>query len=344
MRFILALSFALLCAGASFAQLLQPAPKRLPIPSQVSWRFSAETAAKANHEPEKAQFVTSDIDNFWRAYDLAAKETTLEKKQEIYQREYLDKGSQGLKDFIILRIKNVESLVQTIEKHPRYYASIRQQTLKIAALSNEIRKSFSKLKALYADAIFPDVYFVIGRLNSGGTTSQNGLLIGAEMYGLTKETPMAELDGWLKQVLKSTDTIPAIASHESVHIQQNYIANTSTLLAQSIKEGAADFIGQMMAGEMINQHLHVYGNPKERQLWEEFKPAMNEKSYTGWLYDGAAAKGRPADLGYYIGYKICDAYYRQAKDKAQAIKDILSITDFAQFLKDSQYEAKFVNG
>ena len=155
---------------------------------------------------------------------------------------------------------------------------------------------------------------------------------------------MAELDGWLKQVLKSTDTIPAIVAHESVHIQQNYLANTSTLLAQSIKEGAADFIGQMMAGQMINQHLHDYGNPKERQLWEEFKPAMNEKSYAGWLYGGAAAKDRPADLGYYIGYKICDAYYRKARDKAQAIKDILSIKDFAQFLKDSQYETKFTNG
>ena len=47
------------------------------------------------------------------------------------------------------------------------------------------------------------------------------------------------------------------------------------------------------------------------------------------------------DLGYYIGYKICESYYQSAKDKKQAIKDILEIKDFNQFLIDSKYEAKF---
>ena len=56
---------------------------------------------------------------------------------------------------------------------------------------------------------------------------------------------------------------------------------------------------------------------------------------------GEAAKERPADLGYYIGYKICEAYYQNAKDKKQAIKDILGIKDFNQFLKDSGYQGKF---
>ena len=64
---------------------------------------------------------------------------------------------------------------------------------------------------------------------------------------------------------------------------------------------------------------------------------MNRTNVNDWLYNGSAAKGRPADLGYYIGYKICEAYYRVAKDKKQAVKDILEIKDFNQFLKDSQY-------
>ena len=42
-----------------------------------------------------------------------------------------------------------------------------------------------------------------------------------------------------------------------------------------------------------------------------------------------------------MGYKICEAYYRAAKDKKQAMKDILEIKDFIQFLRDSGYEQKF---
>jgi hypothetical protein len=299
-----------------------------------------KAAQKENQEPARAQLVTSDIDNFWRAYDLAARETAAEKRQEIFQREYFDKGSKGLEDFTKVRIRNAEALLAEINKRPLYYASIRQETLKVSALSGRIRQSFGKLKRLYADAVFPDVYFTIGRLSSGGTTSQNGLLIGTEMYGRTPSTPTAELNDWLKEVLKPIDSLPAIVAHEVIHFQQKS-AKSSKLLARSIDEGAADFIGEMIAGQMINAHLHTYGNPREAQLWEEFQKEMQTATYAKWLYNGSTAKDRPADLGYYVGYKICESYYRRAKDKRQAIKEILTIKDFDKFLQDSRYAEKF---
>lgn len=43
---------------------------------------------------------------------------------------------------------------------------------------------------------FPDVYFLVGRMSSGGTTSDAGLLIGVEMYGLSEDTPREELGMW----------------------------------------------------------------------------------------------------------------------------------------------------
>lgn len=296
---------------------------------------------KTNQDPAKAHLVTSDIDNFWRAYDLATKETSREKKKEIYQREYFDKGSIGLQDFIKLRIQNAESLLTVIEKRPLYYASIRKETLKVSSMSAKIHQSFRNLKRLYPDAVFPDVYFTIGKLSSGGTTSKNGLLIGTEMFGKTKDSPVSELSGWLKDVLKPIDTLPAIVAHEVIHFEQD-TANSSKLLAQSINEGAADFIGEMVAGQMINPHLHTYGNPRERELWEEFRQEMQGTVYLKWLYNGTMAKDRPADLGYYMGYKICEAYYKNARDKKQAIKDILTIKDYDKFLQDSKYAEKFV--
>jgi hypothetical protein len=47
----------------------------------------------------------------------------------------------------------------------------------------------------------------------------------------------------------------------------------------------------------------------------------------------ACEKSRPADLGYYVGYKIAQSYYERAHDKKQAIRDVLEAEDFEQFLK-----------
>ena len=53
----------------------------------------------------------------------------------------------------------------------------------------------------------------------------------------------------------------------------------------------------------------------------------------------SASSTRPADLGYYVGYKITQAYYTRQSDKRRALKDILQIGDFAKFLQASGYGA-----
>ena len=196
------------------------------------------------------------------------------------------------------------------------------------------------MKEIYPDAVFPPVYFVVGRMNSGGTLTDKGLLIGAEMYGKRPDTDLSELDDWLKAVLGSVDRVPYIVAHELIHFQQNTVRER-TLLSASIREGSADFIGELISGGQINPHLHKYGDPREKELWEEFSKEMEGKDYSNWLYQGEKSKDRPADLGYYIGYKIVESYYRKADDKKQAIKDILNIKDFNSFLRASGYENKF---
>ena len=39
---------------------------------------------------------------------------------------------------------------------------------------------------------------------------------------------------------------------------------------------------------------------------------------------GRPGDGRPNDLGYFIGYRIAQAYYQRAADKAQAVRDIIT--------------------
>ena len=299
------------------------------------------TDSAANRDTEKVKFVTSDIDNFWRAYDLAQKENDKAKKIAIFQSEYLDKGSAGLKDFVTLRIKSANNLVDSIEKRPKYYASIRPSTLRVKKMENQMRKSFRNLKKIYPDAIFPDVYFTIGILNSGGTTSKNGLLIGTEMYGLTAQTPREELNDWLKAVLAPIDNLPYIVAHELIHEEQK-LAPHYSLLGKAVQEGMCDFIAELIAGKHANQVQKAYGELHEAEIWQEFQPLMWEKDYSKWIYDGVNAKNRPADMGYYVGYKIVQSYYNNTKDKRQAVKDILEIKDLNIFFEASKYGSKFV--
>ncbi len=133
------------------------------------------------------------------------------------------------------------------------------------------------------------------------------------------------------------DGLPHIVAHELIHFEQPPIPNDQrTLLAQTVHEGSADFLGELISGRHINGHIHEYCLPREAELWAEFKEEMNGTDIGGWMY-GGQPEGRPADIGYFFGYRIAEAYYNQADDKKKAIRDILLIDDFNEFLAASGY-------
>lgn len=305
-----------------------------PLASSSSPIPDEDTAA--SHDPEAAQLVTRDIDHFWRAYDKAGPNDAC----SVFQEEYIDKGSIGLRDFVQLRIESACSLANWVARHPFYYASIRPITQRVSSFTPQMRQSFRKLKELYPAAVFPNVYFVVGRMNSGGTTSYNGLLIGVEMYGRTPDMPISELTNWHKAILLSMDKLPGVVAHELVHFQQNE-PKSGPLLAQSIYEGSADFVGELISGQYTSTVAYEYGEKHERELWAKFRQMMHGLDASDWLYNGDNAKDRPADLGYYIGFKIAQAYYAKAADKTAAIRDILQTTDYDHLLTASGYAEHF---
>jgi hypothetical protein len=329
------------CASAAFAQAAEGPP--------------------LNRDPERVSFVTSDIDNFWRAYDLALREPDRERRIDIFQREYIDRGSAGLKDFVRLRIKSAKDLAGVVEGLPKFFASVRASTLRVRGKEREMRAAFRRLKRLYPDAVFPDVYFVIGVTNTGGTVSDSGLLIGAELYGATPRTPREEFYGFLRPLvprsmsdeqarqavarmigaaLKPVEDLPPIVAHELIHFNQKY-PEQKTLLDKALQEGSADFVGRLIVGRTIGPVRQSYGDAHEAELWREFQTGMHESDMKRWLYNGLTSADRPSDLGYYMGYKISESYYRRAKDKRRAVRDILEIKDFRGFLEQSRYGEKF---
>jgi uncharacterized protein YjaZ len=142
--------------------------------------------------------------------------------------------------------------------------------------------------------------------------------------------------------VRSVDMLPAIVAHELTHYEQKYSTKVSDLLAQSIREGSADFVSELLTGQTINEPIMAYGNAHESEIGRDFSAAMNGSDISRWLYNGGgvtASSTRPADLGYYVGYRITQAYYAKQSDKRRALKDILQIGDFAKFLQASGYGA-----
>ncbi|HEX7090558.1 MAG TPA: DUF2268 domain-containing putative Zn-dependent protease [Longimicrobiales bacterium] len=276
--------------------------------------FVERSRTSAVHaDPDSAALITSDIELFWEVYDSAPPE-----QLEVWlRREYLNRGTQGLRDFIPYRILGAVDLAARIRRDRSRYEAVRPSTERVSEVESQIRATFHALKARYPEAVFPDVYFVIGRFNSGGTVSPAGLLIGAEMY-------------------RDPARLPMIVAHELVHYQQPPGGRSLTLLERAFREGSADFVGELLSGQRMNAAAQEYGRAHEAELWAEFRSVMHGTDATGWLY-GNPPPGRPADLGYFIGYRIAEAYYAQAADKAAALRDILRVRDVERILAASGY-------
>jgi len=298
-------------------------------------RKNEQIYEREHGDPDRAAIVTRDIDLFWSIYDRLQ---TSSNPDGLTEDEYFRKGSSGLEDFIFARIHSATALWKTMSQRPKYYAAIRPETLHIKDSAPRIRTSFRKMKELYPDSIFPDVYFLIGRMNSGGTTGPSGLLIGADMFGKGLVFPPDELDEWLTTAVDSVSNIPAIVAHELIHYQQKI--EGKTLLAASIQEGSADFIGEMISGEATNKGVRAYGLGHEKELWTQFAKEMHGTDTSHWMYEGKVTNGRPADLGYFIGYRIAEEYYNKAPDKKKAIASILN-EDADKLLNDSGYAKRF---
>lgn len=222
-----------------------------------------------------------------------------------------------------------------------YYDAIRPNTLAVdtaRAIKDSIRASFRRLSSLYPDAKFADVYFLIGRMSSGGTTGPSGLLIGTEINGRDATTPVTELSAWERAVTGQIKDLPHIVAHEMIHTLQGPRTGPRALLAAALNEGSADFLAELISGQHIINPAYTYGDAHEGELWSEFQVAMDSANTSAWMYQGdRAPPGRPADLGYWMGYKISKAYYDRTADKRAAVKEILLFTDPKAFLAASGY-------
>ena len=286
---------------------------------------AAILTAHASAEP--ARFITEDIPRFWQAYDRAARAETPEARAQIFQEHYLDAGTPGLADYRRLKVGSAQELADFVHAHRSSYDSVRDNTLRIGDAEPWIRRALAKLVALYPEAKFPDVYFVIGRLNSGGTISERGLLIGAEMYSAGPGSAIEGLPPGIRRIVGPLDALPHTVVHELMHFQQ-HPSGSETLLFGALIEGGAEFLADLLLPAPRKPYFREWGEAHADQVWERFAAEQDSMDWSHWIGNNAQATDAwPADLGYYVGYELARAYYDHAPDKPTAVRDLLNFHD-----------------
>jgi len=271
------------------------------------------------------KIFTTDIDHFWKAYDTIQKVQDFTKKLLLINEYYLSKKSKGLEAFMNLRDYNDSLYIKLIERYPKFWNSIRSNTLSAKAKTAEFNKAIADLQKLYPQLREAEMYFTIGGLRSGGTVKDNMVLVGAEIATGDSSIDMSEFKtDWLKKVFakQSLDNLVYLNIHEYIHTQQKGSGNR--VLNQCISEGACDFIAELALKKELQTQYITYGRRHQSEIKDQFKKEMLTENIANWLYNGGQ-KGESADMGYYIGYEICKSYYKHAKNKSKAIKEIIEL-------------------
>jgi hypothetical protein len=291
--------------------------------------------------------ITEDIERYWEAYDQLANCKTTEDSIVAFQTLYIDRASEGLQAFIKTRDYSAKEYVYQARKAPKYWASIRENTLSIQEKLPELRSVYAAYKKAFPDHTPPKTCFAIGSLRSAGTVQEGYLLIGTEMIATDSNTVKTELTPWQQSVLPETFEVRSIIAHEYVHALQNFGVGkaldflTRRTLFFTLIEGSADFLAQHIAGGTINGPIHHFGLQNEAQVWEKFEQDVFTNNSTRWVYNGGSETyDFPADMGYFVGARICESYYNQAEDKEQAIQDILELKHMKKFFKESGYNGR----
>ena len=284
------------------------------------------------------QIITSDIDNFWDAYDSLSYAETKEDSLRIIQTNYIDKASDEFKEFIRVRDFTSKEYVRKISAYPNFWKTIRTNTENIQNRKTEIIAVFDELKQQLPNFKKPKICFAIGCLRTGGTISGDLILIGSEIASADDQVDTSELTPWMQSVMGRTGDITSMIAHETIHTQQ-FNKVKYTLLTGSLGEGTADFITSTLLGRNINKVQYVYGLANECEIKEAFFKDLkaNPKDFSNWIYNGNRAVGRPADMGYFVGYRIAEAYYNKQTDKTKALEDLLNQKKYKQIFKKSNY-------
>ncbi len=297
-------------------------------------------------EKPSSSIVTTDISNFWIAFDkiTATQDSILQHK--LIDSLYFQKGTHGLKAIRQARNYRSQDYINAINNYPKFWHSTRANTSKAEQLSPELEKGIRKFKEIYPDSKPAKIYFTIGALRTNGTTLDSLVLIGSELALADKNTPTNEFPDNLSHLKSYFDTEPSknivfLNIHEYIHTQQKTTIGNN-LLAQTVIEGVAEFLTEKALAINSPNPQIKFGRKNDTAIKEAYVPEMFSPYLYNWIWNSADNEFEMRDLAYYVGYKICENYYNNAIDKEKAIKEMIALDynneiDLIEFVEKARY-------
>lgn len=278
----------------------------------AAWVMVAVSEPASTLHPVEVR--TSDVTAFYRLYDAANGKPS----GSTLQQDYIDKGTDGVRQFVPDRIMSGEALAKAVTREEAVYREARSCMDVLPAVTARLQGSFRRLAALAPEATFPPVTILIGRNNSGGATGKSGVLIGLEVVCRSS---------WLQPDL--ADRLYHLIAHEYGHVEQSPALDDdgakTTVLRQSLIEGVAELVGQLTSGQVSNVHLQTWTTGHAEKIDQRFLADADKQDISAWLYNGVGTPEKPGDLGYWVGYRIAKAYYDKATDKRIALRTLLDL-------------------
>ncbi len=283
---------------------------------------ACSATAKAADTAAGPVIQTEDVDRFYKVYEAAGGHPTADQ----LQRDYLDPGSEGLHHLAKVRDVTGTRIAEAIVKHPEIYSDARRCMVVLPRVRQRLKVALRKLGRLYPEARFPPVTIAVGRGKPVGVGSPDtGLQIGLEALCATT---------WLDPNVE--DRFVHVIAHEYIHVQQSAALDDDehpTVLERSLIEGVAEFVGELISGEVAYSGLQASTQGHEKQIESAFVADEDQTDLSKWLDNSTLEK--QGDLGYWVGYRIVKSYYQHAPDKRRALREIIEMTDPKAFLAKS---------
>jgi len=293
--------------------------------------------------------ITKDVLNFWEAVDSLKENSDT---TDIFQRLVIDRATKEFKLFIKQRKITAKNYSYQYSHYPNFYRTLRTNTMKLIHDENRIRETINNFRKIYPNYVDASICISFGNFNTGGTISiihedilkhNKFVYIGLEFHGLDSLTIISELPSSMQDYVSRSNFYRTII-HELVHIQQqthgHKIAKTyygNKLYSSILREGIPDFISKLVYPFGNNGNNHTYGMQHEEILKAKLKKEIYGSDFSYWIYNSNTVTNQPRDLGYYMGSRIAESYFKNSPASPVDVTELIEIKSANKFIKKSKY-------
>ena len=238
------------------------------------------------------------------------------------------------------------SIAEAYSERPGYYRSLPALESYIRLREPEILSALDRLEAMAPAGEVVPTYFMVADQRAGGTPvltagasgPQINIAVAVDMIALTSETDMTEFPNGTGGRANASD-LPQVVVHENAHVLQlasqggleNYRSIYSpgggSMLAVAVREGCAEYVSYLASGWRLGDR-HIYGEANELALWSEFETVMDAPPFSvpGWFSGSHPDHADwPSQIGYWMGFRICEYHHQNAVDPDLAIRDLFTL-------------------